>query len=72
MDDGEKFADVVRAVDGAEMKNLARFGEEDAAVFHRTGIAGAGGVDTERLKAHFGQDLGRGHVDGADTGEPPR
>ena len=67
VDDGEKLADVVRAVDGAEMKDLARFGEEDAAVFHRTGIAGAGGVDTERLEAHFGQHLGRGHVDGADT-----
>ena len=68
MDDGEKFADVVRAVDGAEMKDLAPLGEEDAAVFHRTGIAGAGGVDTERLEAHFGQDLGRGHANGADTG----
>ena len=68
MDDGEKFTDVVRAVDGAEMKNLAPLGEEDAAVFHRTGIAGASGVDTERLEAHFGQDLGRGHVDGAHTG----
>lgn len=68
MDDGEKFADVVRAVDGAEMKDLAPLGEEDAAVFHRTGIAGAGGVDTERLEAHFGQDLGRGHANGADAG----
>lgn len=68
MDDGEKFADVVRAVDGAEMKNLAPLGEKDAAVFHRTGIAGAGGVDTERLEAHFGQDLGRGHANGAHTG----
>lgn len=68
MDDGEKFADVVRAVDGAEVKNLAPLGEKDAAVFHRTGISGAGGVDTERLEAHFGQDLGRGHANGADTG----
>lgn len=68
MDDSEKFADVVRAVDGAEMKDLAPLGEKDAAVFHRTGIAGAGGVDTERLKAHFRQDLGRRHVHGADTG----
>lgn len=68
MDDGEKFADVVRAVDGAEMKNLAPLGEKDAAVFHRTGIAGAGGVDTERLEAHFGQHLGRGHANGAHAG----
>ena len=68
MDDSEKFADVVRAVDGAEVKNLAPLGKKDAAVFHRTGIAGAGGVDTERLEAHFGQDLGRGHVDGTHTG----
>ena len=68
MDDGEKFTDVVRAVDGAEVKNLAPLGEKDAAVFHRTGISGAGGVDTERLEAHFGQDLGRGHANGADTG----
>ena len=68
MDDGEKFADVVRAVDGAEMKDLAPLGEKDAAVFHRAGIAGAGGVDTERLEAHFGQDLGRGHVHGAHAG----
>ena len=50
------------------MKDLAPLGEEDTAVFHRTGIAGAGGVDAERLEAHFGQHLGRGHVDGADTG----
>ena len=68
VDDGEKFADVVRAMDGTEMEDLAPLGEEDAAVFHRTGIAGAGGVDTERLEAHFGQHLGRGHANGADTG----
>ena len=44
MDDGEKLADVVGAVDRTIVENLGTGLKVDALVFHRTGIAGTGGI----------------------------
>ena len=44
VDDGEKLADVVGAVDRTIMENLGTGLKVDALVFHRTGIAGTGGI----------------------------
>ena len=44
VDDGEKLADVVGAVDRTIMEDLGTGLKVDALVFHRTGIAGTGGI----------------------------
>ena len=44
VDDGEKLADVVGAVDRTIVENLGTGLKVDALVFHRTGIAGTGGI----------------------------
>ena len=44
VDDGEELADVVGAVDRTIVENLGTGLKVDALVFHRTGIAGTGGI----------------------------
>lgn len=46
MDNGKKLADVVGAVDRAEMKHHLTGGKINAPVFHRTGITAACRVDS--------------------------
>ena len=57
MDDGEKLADVVGAVDRTIVENLGTGLKVDALVFHRTGIAGTGGITAQALAT---TSLGRG------------
>lgn len=62
MDNREELADIVRAVNRTEMKDLAPLRQINTPIFHRPGIAGTSRIDTKRLETHFRQHLGRGHV----------
>ena len=53
VDDGEKLADVVGAVDRTIMENLGTGLKVDALVFHRTGIAGTGGIHSPGVGYNF-------------------
>ena len=50
---GEKFAYVVRAVHGSEVEHLRTRREVDSLIFHRTGVAGAGCVNSPSVRRHF-------------------
>ena len=53
VDDGEKLADVVGAVDRAIVENLGTGLKVDALVFHRTGIAGTGGIHSPGVGSYL-------------------
>jgi len=53
VDDGEKLADVVGAVDRTIMENLGTGLKVDALVFHRTGIAGTGGIHSPSVGSYL-------------------
>ena len=62
MHDGQELADVVRAIDRAEMEyGLAR-AQVNAPVFHRAWIAAAGCIDCQSLCRHFGREWQHGVV----------
>ena len=46
VDDGKELSDVVRPQHGAEMKHLLPGLQVDTPVFHRSGVAGTGGIDS--------------------------
>ena len=53
VDDGEKLADVVGAVDRTIMENLGTGLKVDALVFHRTRIAGTGGIHSPGVGSYL-------------------
>ncbi len=53
VDDGEKLADVVGAVDRTIVENLGTGLKVDALVFHRTGIAGTGGIHSPGVGSYL-------------------
>ena len=64
VDNGEKFAYIVRAQHWTIVKNLLSCAEIDAAIFHRAGIFGTSGIDHHRSKTNLFQYIGRGHKNG--------
>ena len=53
VDDGEKLADVVGAVDRTIVENLGTGLKVDALVFHRTWIAGTGGIHSPSVGSYL-------------------
>ena len=53
VDDGEKLADVVGAVDRTIVENLSAGLKVDALVFHRTRIAGTGSIYSPGICRNF-------------------
>ena len=53
MNNGEKLSDIVRPVNGTEMKYLLSRFEIDATIFHLSWISRTGGINGERVDGDF-------------------
>ena len=53
MNYGEKLAYVVSAMHRSEVEHLRTRGKVDGLIFHRTGIARAGGINRPCVGSHF-------------------
>ena len=62
MDDGQKLANVVRTVQGAEVENLLETGEVYSSVLHLSGIAATGGIHGQGLLLQVGRQAGRNRL----------
>src|SRR5574344_145344 len=53
MNNGQKFSNVVGAKEGTKVEDLLTCSEINAAIFHRSGISTAGGVNGNGVSFHF-------------------